>query len=147
LAVASGAGLGYVPFASGTFGSLLGVALYLALWRARLSVPLMAVVLVLAVLAAIRIARLAEEMLHDHDSGIIVVDEIVGMAIALLGFAPTFANVALAFVAFRFFDIVKVWPASWIDRQVPGGSGVVLDDVVSGLYANVVTNVVVRVVL
>jgi phosphatidylglycerophosphatase A len=142
LAVASGAGLGYVPLASGTFGSLLGVVLYLALWRAGLSVPAMLAVLAVAVAVAIWIAARAEELLRDHDSGIIVLDEIVGMAIALVGFAPTVTNVVVLFLVFRAFDVLKVWPASWIDKQVPGGTGVVLDDVVSGVYANLLARVI-----
>ncbi len=144
MALASGAGLGYVPYASGTFGSLLGVVLYVALWQAGMSTAAMAVVLVLATGAAIWLAGLAEELLQDHDSGKIVLDEVVGMAIALVGFAPTVGNVVAIFVLFRVLDVIKLWPASWIDRQMPGGLGVVLDDVVSGVYANVVANVVTR---
>lgn len=144
MALASGGGLGYVPYASGTFGSLLGVALYVALWQAGVPVAAMAVGLVLATGIAIWLAGLAEEILQDHDSGKIVLDEVVGMAIALLGFPPTVGNLVAIFVLFRVLDVIKLWPASWIDRQVPGGLGVVLDDVVSGVYANVVANVVTR---
>jgi phosphatidylglycerophosphatase A len=136
-----------VPFASGTFGSLLGVVLYLALLAAGLSVPAMLAVLAVAVLGAIWIAGRAEELLRDHDSHVIVLDEIVGMAIALVGFAPTLTNVVVLFLFFRAFDVVKVWPASWIDKRVPGGTGVVLDDVVSGVYANVLANVLARFIL
>jgi len=116
---------------------VLGVLLYVALWQAGLSLAAMLAVLVAAVAFAIWLASLAERELADHDSGIIVLDEIVGMAIALVGFAPSLTNVVVIFLAFRAFDVVKVWPASWIDRDVPGGTGVVLDDVVSGVYANV----------
>ena len=63
------------------------------------------------------------------------------MAIALVGFAPTWTNVGVIFVIFRVLDVVKPWPASYCDREIPGGAGVVLDDVVSGIYANFVARV------
>jgi len=95
-----------------------------------------------AVVAAIAVAGRAETILEDHDSGKIVIDEIVGMAIALVGFAPTLGNVVVIFVLFRILDVVKIWPASYCDREMPGGAGVVLDDVVSGIYANLIARLV-----
>lgn len=139
---ASGAGLGYVPFASGTFGSLLGIVLYFGLLALTASVALQGALLALAVLGAIRLAGRAEELLGDHDSGTIVLDEIVGMAIALVGFAPTVGNVIVLFALFRVLDVLKLWPASWIDQRMRGGAGVVLDDVVSGVYANLLARVI-----
>jgi phosphatidylglycerophosphatase A len=135
---ASGAGLGYAPFASGTFGSLLGIVLYLAILQVTTAVLPITILLALATVFAIAIAGRADEIWQDHDSGRIVIDEIVGMAIALVGFPPTLGNVVVIFVIFRVLDIVKLWPANWFDRKVPGGTGVVLDDVVSGIYANLV---------
>jgi len=139
---ASGAGLGYVPFASGTFGSLLGVLLYFLLVWLTPSLPAQIGILVLAMLGAIWLAGRAEVLLDDHDSGKIVLDEIVGMAIALLGFAPTLGNVVVVFVVFRVLDVLKLWPASYFDQKVPGGTGVVLDDVVSGVYANLLARII-----
>lgn len=141
LFVASGAGLGYAPFASGTFGSLLGIVLYLALLQVTTSVLPTLVLLAIATGAAIAIAGRADAILQQHDSGKIVIDEIVGMAIALAGFAPTWLNVIAIFLIFRVLDVVKPWPASHFDRAVPGGAGVVLDDVVSGVYANLIARV------
>lgn len=88
------------------------------------------------------VAGRAESILGEHDSGEIVIDEIVGMLVTLLWIPPTFPNLAIAFLFFRVFDIVKLWPANQIDRRVPGGIGVVLDDVVSGVYANLLLRVV-----
>ncbi len=138
LFLASGAGLGYAPFASGTFGSLLGIVLYLAVLQVTTGLLPIVVLLVLATVLAIAVAGRADAIWQEHDSGRIVIDEIVGMAIALAGFAPTLRNVVVIFVIFRVLDIVKLWPASFFDRKVPGGTGVVLDDVVSGIYANLV---------
>lgn len=97
--------------------------------------------LALSTVLAIAIAGRADAIWQEHDSGRIVIDEIVGMAIALASFPPTWTNVIVIFVIFRVLDIVKLWPASWFDRRVPGGTGVVLDDVVSGIYANLVARI------
>lgn len=99
------------------------------------------VLLALATVIAIAVAGRADTLWAEHDSGKIVIDEIVGMAIALVGFAPTWTNVLVIFVIFRVLDVVKVWPANYCDREMPGGAGVVLDDVVSGVYANLVARV------
>ena len=141
LFLASGAGLGHAPFASGTFGSLLGIVLYLALLQVTTSVVPTLVLLAIATVIAIAVAGRADAIWQEHDSGKIVIDEIVGMAIALVGFAPTWTNVITIFVIFRVLDVVKVWPANYCDREMPGGAGVVLDDVVSGIYANLVARV------
>lgn len=90
----------------------------------------------LGIVAAIWIAGRAEAEIGEHDSGEIVIDEVVGMWITLLWVPLSIPNLVVAFVAFRLFDVVKLWPAGAIDRRMPGGAGVVLDDVVSGLYAS-----------
>jgi len=139
---ATGAGLGYAPVASGTFGSLLGIVLYLALLQVTTAAVPTLLLLAVAVVAAIVVAGRADAILQEHDSGKIVIDEIVGMAIALVGFPPTFTNVVVIFVLFRILDVVKIWPASYCDRDMPGGAGVVLDDVVSGIYANLIARII-----
>lgn len=98
--------------------------------------------LALAVLLAVRIAAAADAMLGEHDSGRIVIDEVAGMLVALAGLPRSLWALALAFALFRFFDVVKLWPADWIDRRWAGGAGVVLDDVASGVYANLVARAV-----
>ena len=137
--LASGAYLGYAPVASGTFGTLAGVALYPVFEALRnLSVPLYALTFCALVAAAIIIAGEAEVLFGEKDSGRITIDEIAGYVAATLFVRPSLAVVAASFVLFRFFDVVKLWPASYFDREVHGGPGVVLDDVISGLYANLV---------
>jgi len=130
--------VGNVPKAPGTLGSLLAIPAYLAapvLWRPSLFAALL---LVAAVVAAVAIADRADRLIGEHDSGRIVIDEIAGMLVALAGLPPSALAIALAFTAFRVFDIAKPWPAGAVDRSWPGGAGVVLDDVVSGVYANLV---------
>ncbi len=122
--------------ASGTFGSLLGIPLYLAILHVTDSLVPTLVLVGACIVVACWIAGMAERVLEEHDSGEIVIDEIVGMVVALLWVPPTIPNLVIAFVLFRVLDIVKPWPAGEIDRRMPGGAGVVLDDVVSGIYAN-----------
>jgi phosphatidylglycerophosphatase A len=138
--LASGGGVGHIPVASGTFGTLVALPLFWLYepWR-HLSVPLYLTAYAAMVAAACWIAGRAEAAFAEHDSHKIVIDEIVGYLGATLFLAPTWEHTLLAFVVFRALDVLKPFPAGWIDRQLRGGAGVVLDDVVSGLYSNVVT--------
>jgi len=140
---ASGAYLGYIPVASGTWGTLLAFPLFWIFepWR-HLSTTLYLGGYIATVIAACWIAGQAEAILHEHDSHVIVIDEIVGYLAATLFMAPTWENTLVAFFIFRLFDVIKPYPASAIDRTMRGGPGVVLDDVVSGVYANLATRVV-----
>jgi phosphatidylglycerophosphatase A len=80
----------------------------------------------------------AEVAFGQHDSRRIVIDEIAGYLVAVAYLPPSPLVLLAAFLIFRFFDVVKPYPASWVDRNLPGGAGVVLDDVVAGLYSNLV---------
>jgi phosphatidylglycerophosphatase A len=143
LFLASAGFVGYVPVASGTFGSLVAIPLFWvfdALRAASLALYVSAYCLMVA--AACWIAGKAEEILGDHDSHKIVIDEVVGYLAATLFLDPTWQTALVAFVIFRVFDVVKPFPAGYVDEQVGGGAGVVLDDVVSGLYANLATRLV-----
>jgi phosphatidylglycerophosphatase A len=135
--LASGAYLGYAPIASGTFGTLAGVALYPVFEALRQrSAALYVLSFVALVAAAIAIAGAAEELFGEKDSGKITIDEIAGYIATTLFVRPSLAVVVASFLLFRLFDVAKLWPASVFDRDVPGGAGVVLDDVISGFYAN-----------
>jgi phosphatidylglycerophosphatase A len=137
---ATGAYTGYIPVASGTWGTLLAFPLFWIFepWR-HLSTGLYLGWYITLVLLACWIAGRAETILQEHDSHAIVIDEIVGYLAATLFLAPTWEHTLVAFIVFRVFDVVKPFPAGLIDRTLPGGAGVVLDDVVSGLYANLAT--------
>jgi len=135
--LATGAYLGYAPVASGTFGTLAGVALYPVFDRLRLVSPALYLLSFAAlVAAAVILAGEAEALFGEKDSGRITIDEVAGYIAATLFIAPSVGVVVASFLLFRFFDVVKVWPASYFDREVHGGAGVVLDDVISGFYAN-----------
>ena len=135
--LATSAYLGYAPVASGTFGTLAGVALFPAFDAIRaLSVPLYLLSFLGLVAAAIWIAGQAEALFGESDSGKITIDEVAGYIAATLFVRPGLATIAASFFLFRLFDVVKPWPASFFDRRLHGGPGVVLDDVFSGFYAN-----------
>ncbi len=143
LFVASAGFAGYSPLASGTVGSIVAVPIFWAFAHLQTaSLLLYLAAFALAVLGACWIAGKAEEILQEHDSHAIVIDEIAGFLAATLFLAPTWGHTIVAFLFFRAFDIVKPFPAGTIDRQVSGGPGVVLDDVISGLYANIATRLV-----
>jgi phosphatidylglycerophosphatase A len=135
--LASGAYLGYAPVASGTFGTLAGVALYPVFdWLLSSSVAIYLVAFAALVAGAVWLAGHAERIFDEHDSGKITIDEVAGYIAATLFMRPTVATVVASFVLFRLFDVLKIWPARYFDEDVPGGTGVVLDDVISGFYAN-----------
>jgi len=131
--LASGFGAGLAPIAPGTAGSLVGVAIYLAI--AGLPLGVYAGVVVVLALAGVWICDRAARALGVSDHPGIVWDEIVGTLVALAGASNGWLGVTLGFVLFRLFDIFKPWPVSTLDRRVPGGLGVMLDDVMAGLYA------------
>ena len=144
LFLATGAYSGYVPVAPGTIGSLVALPLLLLFARLLSISPLLqSALLILLIGCACWVAGAAERYLGDHDSGKIVVDEIVGMLTAGVLLEMTPPRLIVAFFLFRLFDILKPPPARYFDQHVPGGAGVVLDDVCAGIY----TNLLVRVLL
>jgi phosphatidylglycerophosphatase A len=133
LFLSSNAGLGYAPVASGTFGTLAGIPAY---WLLAKLPPALWLLTVLAFFfLSCWVADVAGKIYGIVDDGRIVIDELIGylVTIALLPFS--WKTAILGFLLFRFFDIAKPQPARYFDRQIKNGYGVVLDDVVAGLYA------------
>lgn len=129
-------GVGYIPFAPGTAGSLVAVPLLPLLAGLRQRAPVAGwLVVAVCLLTAFWSADRADRIFPGHDHGRIVIDEVAGMVVAGLFVPGTWAAAALVFVLFRIFDIAKPWPANLIDRRVPYGLGVVGDDLVAGVYA------------
>jgi len=131
--IATGACSGYLPKAPGTWGSAVGVALWFGLRNLALT-HYLAVVAALFVIGT-ACAGSAEKIVDQGDPGLVVIDEIVGQLIALTAAPAHPIAVAAAFLLFRLFDIVKPFPAGWLDRHIHGGIGIMLDDVVAGIYA------------
>ena len=132
--LAFGFGSGAAPKAPGTFGTLAGGILYLLL-LAQLSVSYYLLVLLIATLAGIYICGKTASDIGVHDHGGIVWDEFVGMWITLLWVPAGWGWLAVGFLLFRLFDIVKPWPIRWLDQHVHGGWGIMLDDIVAGIMA------------
>jgi len=134
VAVASLCGAGYLPGAPGTWATLIwGVPLALLLGRAPWTVHLVAIVL--AFLASWIASGRACEALQQPDSPRIVIDELAGFLVATFLLIPSWQVIVLCFILFRLFDVLKPWPVGWADKQVRGGLGVTLDDVLAGLYS------------
>lgn len=131
--LAIGLGSGAAPWAPGTFGTLAAALLYLPL--STLSLPLYAGVVLAAALLGIYLCDRTARDWKVHDHGGIVWDEFVGLWISLLGVPFTWTGLLAGFLLFRLFDIWKPWPIRRLDAQVPGGFGIMLDDMVAGAYA------------
>ena len=142
LLLATGLGLGYMPVASGTFGTLLGIPIAAAL--AGLPLPFAALLAILLPAVAIPICSHAERTFGRKDDGRIVADEYLTFPLSVLGI-PWLLHpwlLGVAFVAHRVLDIVKPAPARQA-QALPGGVGIVIDDVISSLYALAVNHAIV----
>lgn len=131
--IATGAYTGYLPKAPGTWGTLVALPLHLLL--IRLSPAGYGISLLIVFLVGVYTAGAAEKILDRKDPGSIVIDEVIGMLIALVAAPPQPLVWVMAFLLFRLFDIAKPWPVSWADRHLNGGLGIMLDDVLAGGYA------------
>ena len=134
--LATGGYVGRAPFASGTFGSLVGLPLVFLL--SRTTWPVATILTVALILGSVWVAHLAEQQLKAKDPGCIVIDEIAGMCVTMLGIPLTLTTGLAGFFLFRLFDVLKPPPARQMEKLLPGGWGVVMDDVVAGVMANIV---------
>ena len=132
LLLAFGFGSGLVPKAPGTFGTIAAIPLWLLL--IQLSVSTYWILLTLAAVVGIFICDTATKKIQVHDHPGIVWDEFVGFWVAMSMVKPQLGSVICGFLLFRFFDIVKPWPIGWLDKKVDGGLGIMLDDIVAGIY-------------
>ncbi|MBI1995072.1 MAG: phosphatidylglycerophosphatase A [Deltaproteobacteria bacterium] len=131
---ATGFGIGYFPWLPGTAGALSAVPLSLGLNAiAAISLPIALLTLAGAICCAIWLSTSAALILEQKDPPVIVIDEIVGFMVANFMAPQSVMLLGVAFLLFRFFDIVKVYPSSRLEK-LPGGAGIVLDDVMAGLY-------------
>ena len=137
--LACGFGSGLAPVAQGTFGSLAALLPWLLL--RELPLPIYLAVLLLGFGAGVWACNVASRALGVADHRSLVWDEFIGQWVALLPLlvlpAPWW-TIAAGFALFRLFDVWKPWPIRWLDRRVKGGMGVMIDDVVAGVFAAVV---------
>ncbi len=134
-------GLGYFPKGSGTVASMVAVGFWWWLLE-RFQWPWVLGLIILITIISALVIPFYELTLQSKDSGTIVIDEWIGMGIAMITAGSDWRLLLTAFVAFRVFDIVKPWGVRYFDQRYLKGWGVVLDDCVAGVYALVVVEVV-----
>lgn len=137
--VAFGFGSGLAPFAPGTFGTLAAIPLYWILSLFPLGFYLAA--LLIASIVGIWVCGESAKKLGVHDHGSIVWDEFVGFWITMLAAPSGLIWILLGFIIFRIFDIWKPWPIYIVDDKVSGGLGIMLDDILAGVYSLMVMQV------
>lgn len=133
LLLAFGFGSGLSRIMPGTCGTIAAFPLFFFIHQLPLLPYLL--ILVLAVVAGVYLCGYATNKLGVHDHGGIVWDEFVGLWITLIAVPPQWQWLLVGFLLFRFFDMVKPWPISWLDKYVHGGIGIMLDDIVAGFMA------------
>jgi phosphatidylglycerophosphatase A len=133
LLLAFGFGSGLSPKAPGTMGTIAAIPLWLLL--VQLSQPVYLVLILLSGVVGIYICGAAAERLGVHDHGGIVWDEFVGFWVAMAFLPSDCVSIALGFVLFRLFDILKPGPISWLDKNMSGGLGIMIDDILAGVAA------------
>ena len=143
----TGFGTGYSPVVSGTVGTLVGIPLYLVLHRFTFDrfgmaagAALFLAVTGLLFFAGVAAANRLEQRFKAKDPSQVVADEVVGYLVAVCAITPSLTSVIVTFVLFRIFDIVKPFPARRSEK-LPGGWGIMVDDLWAGLYANLAARV------
>jgi phosphatidylglycerophosphatase A len=136
MVLATGFGTGYGPIAPGTWGSLPGLVFTWGLYRLAGTWGVASGAAFFA-LSGIWAAGVAERRFGEKDPGPVVVDEIAGQMVTLIALPPSARLLLIGFVLFRVLDVVKPWPAHRLE-ELPGGSGIMADDLMVGLYGNLV---------
>lgn len=141
-------GVGYLPLIPGTFGSLVGVGIFLLLFTATsASFAVVLIVTLVITFSGIWAAFRTEELEGRKDPGKVVVDEVAGQMVALLpltlfSLQPVTRGVIVSFILFRLFDIFKPYPAGRFER-LKGGFGIMCDDLMAGFYAAVIMSIMI----
>jgi phosphatidylglycerophosphatase A len=138
--LALGFGSGLAPKAPGTFGTLAAIPLFLLL---SLLTPIMYLLAVVVVsIVGIYICGKAAEDVGVHDHPAIVWDEFAGYFITMIMVPISWQSIAVGFVLFRLFDILKPWPISFIDKKISGGLGIMLDDILAGIFSLIIMQLI-----
>lgn len=131
---ATGCYVGFVPLAPGTWGAVVGVALY---WTIRyLPLPSYVAAVVAFTVFAIWVSNYAQQIFDESDPPRVVIDEIAGYLVTMAFHSVAISIAIGGFILFRIFDISKPPPIRWIEHRFADGRGIVLDDVMAGVYAN-----------
>jgi len=137
---ATGFGVGYSPIAPGTLGTIIAIPVYHFL--SNIVSPIYEITLIGFFFLSVWISENAERVFGKQDDPRIVIDEMIGFLITMLWVPKATLFIILGFILFRFFDILKPFPIRLIDKKLRGGFGVVLDDVMAGVYANIILHII-----
>jgi len=138
LFLATGFGIGLLPIAPGTFGSMLGVVLFLAIAHLYLHTFWLGMIILILFFVSYFAVQSALKIIKRSDPGEIVIDEILGMMLVMITIPPDPKWIFLAFILFRMFDILKPWPVNQVDSKLKNALGVILDDLLAAFYAGIV---------
>jgi len=133
-------GVGYLPVAPGTWATVVGVAIVYYLGR---NLPAFTILLLVLLALGIMTTGIIEKQLNQKDPGIVVIDEVVGVMIALWGLPLIWPVMICGFFLFRAFDMFKIYPINELEAQ-PGGWGIMLDDCMAGVYTGIILRVALR---
>jgi len=139
-AIATVCGVGYLPVAPGTWATAVGVAIAYGLGN---NLPAYTIVLLVLLILGIMTSGVIEKLLNQTDPGIVVIDEVVGVMIALWGLPLIWSVMICGFFLFRAFDMFKIYPINKLEAQ-PGGWGIMLDDCMAGVYTNIILRIALR---
>ncbi|MCG8471192.1 MAG: phosphatidylglycerophosphatase A [Desulfobacterales bacterium] len=143
LLLATGFKSGNAPFSPGTFGSAAALPLCALVWAMGLvlGTAFSMLFVVAGIVAACVVCERAEKILGEKDPSCVVIDEFAGMLVTFAGISLTWKVALAGFLLFRFFDILKPFPVRQLERVLPGGAGVVMDDVAAGVMAGLVLQI------
>jgi phosphatidylglycerophosphatase A len=133
-------GVGFLPVAPGTWATAVGVAIAYFLGR---NLPAYTILLLVLLVLGIMTTGIVEKQMNQKDPGILVIDEVVGVMIALWGLPLIWSVMICGFFLFRAFDMFKIYPINKLEAQ-PGGWGIMLDDCMAGIYTNIILRIALR---
>lgn len=134
--ISLGFGSGKLPYMPGTYGTVVGIPIFLLMADLTL-IPYVLVCIALLILG-IWASQVYSDFLGVHDHGSIVWDEVVGYLITMTATPAEWHWIIIGFILFRIFDILKPWPINLLDKHVDGGIGIMMDDVLAGVYGAIV---------
>ena len=135
-------GIGYSPIAPGTIGSIFSIVFLYFLIK-FVSYSFLVIIFFIILFASLKLIEKYSNLLKSHDSSTIVIDEFLGIFLIILfydylKFTNDFIMFLLILILFRFFDILKIFPINWVDKNIKNSFGVVLDDLLAGVYSIIV---------
>jgi len=135
-------GIGYSPIAPGTIGSIFSIVFLFFLIK-FVSYSFLVIIFLIILFTSLKLIEKYSNLLKSHDSSTIVIDEFLGIFLIILfydylKFSNDFIMFLFILILFRFFDILKVFPINWVDKNIKNSFGVVLDDLLAGVYSIIV---------